>query len=103
MKLSTAIRKGAKLRPQAWFTFYSPDGRSCALGAAYEALYGCVPGDALDVLVKIRKACHISYRRRLYLTDLESSLDTFQAVTHLNDALHWTREHIADWVEAQGL
>lgn len=40
LKLSEAIRIGARLRPQQTNGRYMNDGKSCALGAAYEAVTG---------------------------------------------------------------
>ena len=93
MKLSEAIRAGAKLRPQA-FGWYFKDGGSCAIGAAYEArtgMVGFVDG-ASDVLCAVPEI-------------LDAPL--FWAITEMNDLQRMTREQIADrveqWERKQGL
>src|SRR6476659_8997882 len=42
VKLSDAIRSGAAIRPKAISKFYF-EGKSCAIGAAYEAITGQIP------------------------------------------------------------
>ena len=88
MKLSEAIRAGAKLRPQAFSGFFK-DGGSCAFGAAYEARTGRtltpLPVDT-DVLCVVPEI-------------LDAAL--FSAITDMNDEKRMSREQIADWVEEQ--
>ena len=87
--LSQAIRLGATFRPQCTGGFFE-DGKSCALGAAIEALTG------------VNTEPDISVQGFL--------LDRFPAVQEvlfeipiMNDRHGWSRESIADWLEAQGL
>ena len=90
LKLSEAIRIGAKLRSQCTGRMFARGG-SCALGAAYEAVFG-YPGEnvAEGAIKKIREHFSIPY---------------FDLVTEVgierNDA-GWSREQIADWLEGQG-
>ena len=101
-ELAAFIRDGAKRRPdQAFGDYYQGQSASCALGAAYEAMYRLprnVSGqhptrdldwffDCLDTV----KACpEDGCRKRIYLAAL---------IVHLNDDHRWTRERIADWVQ----
>jgi len=39
LELADAMAAGARQRPQAFGTYFSEDGGSCALGAAYEGAY----------------------------------------------------------------
>ena len=86
MKLSAAIRIGAKLRPQCR-AFYAEDGATCALGAAFEAITHRLP--------------------KMDDPELDSVLDPLaptavlrEVVTRNDDGQ--TREEIADWLESIG-
>lgn len=90
-KLSDAIRIGSALRPQCTGAMFKGGG-SCALGAAYEALFG-YPGDEpeSDVgrLYRIKERVLVPF-------------DAFSGIgTYRNDN-GWTREAVADWLEALG-
>jgi hypothetical protein len=105
-RLSQAIRAGAKLLPKAKvFPFIS--GGSCAFGAAYHAIFGhTLPESSgegeggffpyLDVLA----ACGID-------PDSPEACRIVTDVYQRNDGMHghdeWTREAIADWLDARGL
>ncbi len=111
MKLSEAIRAGAKLRPQSFVAFfgYVDDYAlgSCALGAAVEAVKGKpVPcevhyqlpdfiGETFDGVYR-QVACPAEGCRKHQPTEL------LYMAMELNDSHHWTRERIAEWVERQG-
>ena len=89
MKLSKAIREGAKLRPQGFWRFFPENGvvKSCSLGAAFEATFG--------------HRDYSSWRDLLpYYPELEGKL--VDRIVHMNDVQLMTREQIADWVEEQG-
>lgn len=96
MKLSEAIRLGAMIRPQGSGVYFSL-GRSCALGAAFEACGAtaydegfATSGDYLFSILRMWApcpACVYDHHRLGFV------------VTHLNDHHGWTREQIADWVE----
>ena len=109
MRLSEALLKGAKIRPQCMGQFFvmDQDGKvyACALGSIIEAFTGRVehttynlPEDALKVLRTGAKcpACKA--------LDSEA-VSVQQIVAHLNDASHgWTREKIAtDFLVPLGL
>jgi hypothetical protein len=96
LRLSDAIRIGAKLRPQCTYEPFDKVGRSCALGAAYEATFGRT-GDVMEVYGTL------PYRYPALLRQLPSSTkDIMSEIFERNDQWHNTREQIADWLEAQG-
>jgi len=114
MKLSKAIRAGAKLRPQgfnAFFVNFDNKGLcSCALGAAIEAVTFCedhTDDSCLEVIDK--NWPKIIPNERTLCPAFEWCLkgkgkpNKIQMISHLNDDHNWTREKIADWAEAQGL
>lgn len=85
LKFSEALRIGARLRPQGRYQLF--DGqRTCALGAMAEAM-GWIPttgaGDFGSLPERIK------------------SWPLFGDVFKRNDT-GWSREQIADWLEAQG-
>lgn len=94
MKLSEAIREGAKLRPQAFRAYYQYREDvlcTCALGAAFEALHGKVPTT-----------------RRISVEEIEAKVgripnDVFNQIINWNDGEKLSREEIADRLEAMGL
>jgi hypothetical protein len=89
MKLSTAIRIGAKIRPQCARDFFYENG-SCAFGAAYEAATGVMERNVImeDFF--------------LLWPELENLPDIRIAVSRRNDSGE-SRESIATWLESQGL
>jgi hypothetical protein len=108
MLLSEAMRLGAMIRPQVKYLIFAraSDGAlgSCALGAAYEAAgmaiaterfiwdYSAVSPEWLRLLghrVSPCPVCGSHAWRRLGFS-----------VTHLNNDHGWSRERIADWVQA---
>lgn len=101
MKLSAAIRIGAKLRPQCqgdWFR----DGMSCTYGAAAEAYWGVTSSGALYAKFKIAEPY---YRLISELTGLPSGErfdNLVSAIWRKNDGGE-SRESIATWLESQGL
>jgi hypothetical protein len=98
-ELAEFIRAGADRRPdQAFGDYYSGKNASCALGAAYEAMYRlpAEPGrpgrdldwffDCLDTV----KACPgEGCKKKLFLAAI---------IVHLNDDHRWSREQIANWL-----
>jgi hypothetical protein len=100
MKLSEAIREGAKLRPQAFGSYFNKNGRSCALGAAYEA---CTGEKNIDLS---NPTFWNAYPELLEMQRVDSPYESFSylksAILYLNDRAKWTREQIADFVEQQG-
>ena len=114
MKLSEAIRAGAKLRPQGFEDFFTMTAKpkndvddsvfaSCALGAAYEA----VEGRILPTLSGRSVIGLFQEKMGIDLNTCEfehpfSYMPLFNTIVHLNDVHQWTREKIADWVESIG-
>ena len=99
LELAEAIAAGARQRPQAFGTYFSEDGGSCALGAAYEGAYW-LPHEVssvrprldrlFDCLENVRRRCPVGCNKRLPLNSI---------ILHLNDDHHWTREQIVDWLK----
>lgn len=100
-ELAEFIRAGMKRRPdQAFGDYYQGQTASCALGAAYEAMYR-LPTDAagqhptrdldwfFDCLDTVKACPGEGCRKRLYLAAL---------LVHLNDDHRWSREQIAEWL-----
>src|SRR5258708_1204535 len=99
MKLSAAIRIGAKIRAQCTGKFFE-GGKSCALGAAWEGM-GYEPFfDAPDFAIKQSAACTRMGLDGKCLPGDKQSL--FYRIFDRNDHGE-SRESIADWLEAQGL
>jgi hypothetical protein len=98
LELANAIAEGARLRKQAFGQYFSDDGGSCALGAAYEGAY-VLPEDVhtirprldrlFDCLENVRRRCPVGCNKRLPLNAI---------ILHLNDDHHWTREQIVEWL-----
>src|SRR5262245_52858688 len=103
LELAEAIAAGAKRRPsQAFGEYFSEQGGSCALGAAYEGAYA-LPRDPeeahsirprldrlFDCLENVRRKCPVGCNKRLPLNAI---------ILHLNDDHHWTREQIVEWLK----
>jgi len=102
-ELAEFIRNGAEKRPdQAFGNYYKGQSASCALGAAYEAMYflpnnaeGTRPTRDLDwffeCLDMVKPCPHEGCKKRIFLAAL---------LVHLNDDHRWSRESIADWLAA---
>ncbi len=123
MRLSEAIRLGSMMKPQAFGVVYGPDNQStCALGAAIDAIgcpwtvfhEGCevstgrsrgpAKAGAIGILsprewwpfLQALHQCPACKERAEWLYGME-------VIAHLNDWHEWTRERIADFVEAEEL
>lgn len=92
--LSQAIRLGATFRPQCRFSLFL-DGKSCALGAAFEALTGV--GDT-DGYMK----ADVQSAGTLFQQRFGSPNWLLKEVEARNDSGS-TREDVAAWLESQGL
>jgi hypothetical protein len=103
-ELAEYIRAGSKRRPeQAFGEYYHGHSASCALGAAYEAMYR-LPDDAqgrrptrdldwfFDCLDTVKPCPQDGCRKRI-------SLDAL--LVHLNDDHRWSRERIASWLAGE--
>lgn len=88
LKLSEAMRIGAMRHPQNMNALYEA-GKTCALGAVAVGR-GWMPTDSIPDEVITR-----------YLGDVYNTPLWYEIGAKRND-IGWTREHIADWLEAQG-
>jgi hypothetical protein len=100
-ELAEFIRDGMKRRPdQAFGDYFAGDSASCALGAAYDAMYrlpknadGQRPSRDLDWFfdcLDTVKACPVDgCKKKIFLAAL---------IVHLNDDHRWSREDVADWL-----
>ena len=93
-KLSDAIRLGATFRPQCKVMLFNR-GKSCALGAAAEAL-GYTWAEEL-------KARFPDLGRPMKHPMGERARNLWDIISDLNDNHDWTREQISSWLAAQGL
>lgn len=95
-KLSQAIKLGATFRPQCRNVMFDLEGRSCALGAAYEALTGrCdTPQEGMAL-----GYCRYQYVAKRFDLPVAKLLE----VQDMNDVRRMTREAIADQLEQEGL
>lgn len=111
-KLSPYILEGAEKRPQAFDDYIDDNGRTCALGAAYEAITATLPlGNTIEaeqqMLKTIENAADIRGVVIPYPPDTELHgfalyPNILDLVVYLNDRCHWTREQIADYLESLG-
>ncbi len=91
LRLSEAMRLGAMLKPQGFEILRDALGRTCALGAAGEAV-GHLHLRAIYPILDLPATCPVHGFRGFRLID---------AIVSLNDVHCWTRERIADWIEAE--
>lgn len=103
MKLSEAIREGCKLRKKNVGTFFGedegPDGGSCALGAAMEAV-GYTFGDFIRRMDFAKVGFIDIDRIREVCPECKEDASMYHVISeHLNDLHSWSREAIAEWVE----
>ncbi len=99
MKLSEAIRAGAKLRPQAFGKGFDGVG-TCAMGAAFEGM-GLDPKSLdLEICQPIPEVLRELFPpKSVRLCPVCGTQKALGVIVHLNDEHGWTREAIADYVE----
>lgn len=113
MKLSEAIKEGAKLHPQTKCAFFDGHG-TCALGAAYEAVKGKEGLKQLEDMTNDQAALEVFDLFGMddipvitpidyYGNGLPVTRDLSRIIMRLNDREEWTREQIADWLDTLGL
>ena len=106
MKLSEAIRQGAKLRPQSVGRYFETDDQdetvyaSCALGAAHEAVSGNT--DTLELVDHLADEFPELRSFRAQNPMKQWSDHLWVVITNLNDKQGWSRERIADYLETLG-
>lgn len=115
MKLSEAIREGARLAPQAFGMMFVKGG-TCAIGAAAEHLWmvgklsmsnptfasfdHLEPFFPLMTRRGVKLPCHCKYVNTHDVMMSEEYAETVSLfIAHLNDIHRWSREAIAEWVE----
>ena len=110
---SGAIRAGASLRPQAFGKLFS-DGRSCSIGSGIEAMglatyaeFADCPGLGASDETYITLVETFPYLRKPiskcptgHTLDDDIAHDYYGMIVHLNDDHTWSREQIADWLQA---
>lgn len=89
LKLSTAMRIGAQMRPKCMGAFFSQGG-SCAWGAAYEGATGHPLPKGITHGLEIGR-----------VFDKYRDIDFRFKIVSMNDSGQ-SREQIADWLESQG-
>ncbi len=95
LKLSEAMRLGAMLKPQGFWAL-RPKETACALDAVRLAV-GREPLLAdLWPILDGPATCPVCGEDPHYALSLAQVI-----ATHLNDTHRWTREQIADWIEAE--
>jgi hypothetical protein len=95
LKLSEAIRIGARIRPQCTGRWFS-DGKSCVIGAAIEG------AGWREEAQKYEQVEHVSPWHWLEVRFGSVPYAVVDQMWRKNDAGK-SRESIADWLEAQGL
>jgi hypothetical protein len=98
--LSAAIRLGATFRPQCYGSMFE-HGKSCALGAAAEAL-GIPTHSSREFIDGIRPRFGEPIPVTCPMGGCSFHWNHEEVAVHLNDDHMWTREQIADWLEGQG-
>jgi hypothetical protein len=99
MKLSDAIRKGAKLNNKTTKAYKDSNG-TCAFGAALEGLEYDLVNKSDTILTFL---CHSAWPESLNIVThpiYKNNCCLFIAITELNDIHNWTREQIADWIDS---
>ena len=107
MYLSEAIRIGAAMKPQT-FGVERDDRGTCALGAAYDGMGTINAGQeeliALDFNLKLiydhKELCPACGLNLEYREDKRKAGLICNMIPHLNDQHRWSREAIADYIEA---
>jgi len=98
MNLSTAIRIGAALRPQAFGTHFKKGG-SCVIGAALEGA-GFYVYDSGIHQTESNKSFTLLSKENIQCPVCSVEGAGWKIISMcLNDTHKWTRESIADWIE----
>lgn len=106
MKYSEALRAGAKKGKQLFNESYDGQGGTCAYWAIEAGGLSVPPTRILareDVFFGQIARCPADCGARVYTDGATTRLlegYLFQMILHLNNDHHWTREAIADWIEA---
>jgi hypothetical protein len=100
MRLSEAIRLGAMLRPQGREEFHDKGGRTCAFGAAGDAIGHRFKDSLYEIypiwpFLETDAMCPKCNARRMVVG---VAYNIAKVIVHLNADHKWTREQIAEWV-----
>lgn len=101
MKLSEAIREGAKTSQQGFGRLSQKIGEqtfSCTLGAARDAVYLTLEQSDAHDLEKIFP----ELKNHVLSPATKEKMFLYHCIISLNDDHEWTRERIADFVEKEG-
>lgn len=110
MRLSEAIRAGAKLTPQ-WFGSMSDGVGTCALGGAFLVLTGHLPSPGVSLANGYNSWRDLAGATEMLLMSTAppcgcnpfkrygGGFNVNDSIIHLNDNHRWTREAISEWVE----
>lgn len=105
MKLSEAIREGAKMRPQAraaWFTHPPYEIQSCALAAALEGCGAVTLDTELSAIELGWLAIELWPELAEEITNVFPHRQRIRMIQHWNDYQFMSREQIADILEREG-
>src|ERR1041385_9092846 len=93
LRLSEAIRLGAMLRPQGRDAFVDEQHRTCALGAAIDAIGQLDRGGFYDIPAEWEWCWYGMLDCRDYQCPAcGATTSAMRVITHLNDNHLWTRE-----------
>lgn len=112
-KLSTYIREGATLRPQAfddYVTWIDHQGEqqacTCVVGCAYEAITGHLPAtvehDKRGKIMNVIRAATGIRNPLIPFPDSQCDGHIFDVMVYCNDTLRWPRRKTADYLEQYG-
>lgn len=102
MKLSEAMRRGARMGPQAFGRWQTTGGGGCAL---VSTMNGCGIKVEAD-MPAIWSMAHLikMFPELTRIVKCSACIDSVYpldlAIIHMNDYHHWSRERIAGWIEA---
>jgi hypothetical protein len=105
MKLSEAIREGAKMGPKIVGALFDNEGGHCALGGAYLVTVGHRMGNSSvseRMWPKLWRRLEAVYPCRIGGDHTHTFLpgeSLGHAIISLNNNCDWSREAIAEWVE----
>lgn len=105
MKLSEAIRDGARKRPQAfgrWYDIRDGVAHTDVMGAAFEGAGESFdvdhPGDTRKMMARMFPLFGLYKKHTCPARGCVMQFDVYLMLQHLNDRHRWTREGIARWV-----
>lgn len=105
IQMSEAMRLGAMIEPQTFGSLRGAFGGSCAIGSALRAV-GISANDANYSLAIVtcwpwlkERTCKYPGADPAFMgIKPGDDIEVYRAIWLLNDADHWTREQIAEWI-----